>query len=470
MHLLIGQIVYTSLDNIGFISLASSQVPQKIQQAFIQQVAAKYWDIYNPPPSGYQAIFLHQLTPEHTLFGWLYNEDSSDDLDGSSVPYFHCYYLAEPLRDFHLENIFTCLQKGPVSLIDRHYPPATLEPIVIQTPWTFNNKFWSYQPSRPGIEIPIDVRDRSYVALHQGELLDIFIPNIFIPIANETASHLKSSNSLEHLVEILERNAVGLDQDPAALAPVAITPYQEHKKNLQRYEQAFMQALTQNHFKGDRTGNLKRLQHSLRLTNQDISPIEARIQRQIQAVQRPENYPRAISRETLISAQVIKETVAGDNYHARLKRFPHIVSSLQNFNTTLKQSAQHNFVLAYKNSQLLLGLGIAASSLALLGSIYGLLRISMFEPNKPELIPSLSSSISDNLTEGSNISQSSFNYREPTTFAPIRFKAVASLIKQTQSKSNLSYSESITSSDFSPNLKMSLADEVSFAQYSQTRN
>jgi phosphate transport system substrate-binding protein len=306
MHLLIGQIVYTSLDNIGFRSLASSQVPQKIQQAFIQQVAAKYWDIYNPPPSGYQAIFLHQLTPEHTLFGWLYSEDSNDDLD-RTVPYFHCYYLAEPLRDFHLENIFTCLEKGPVSLIDRDYPPDTLEPIVIQTPWTFNNKFWSYQSSHPGVEIPIDVRDRSYVALHQGELLDIFIP-----IAAETESNLKSPNSLEHLVEILEMKAVVLDQAPTAIAPVAITPYQGHKENLQRYEQAFMEALTQNHFKGDRTGNLKRLQHSLRLTNQDISPIEARIQRQIQVRPTPENYPRAISRENLISAQVIKETVAGD--------------------------------------------------------------------------------------------------------------------------------------------------------------
>lgn len=464
MHLLIGQIVYTSLDNIGFRSLTSSQVPQKIQQAFIQQVATKYWDIYNPPPSGYQAIFLHQLTPEHTLFGWLYSEDSSDDLDRSSVPYFHCYYLAEPLRDFHLENIFTCLQKGPVSLIDRHYPPATLEPIVIQTPWTFNNKFWSYQSSRPGLEIPLDVRDRSYIALHQGKLLDIFIP-----IAAETASYLKSPNSLEHLVEILEMNAVVLDQAPAAITPVAITPYQGHKENLQRYEQAFMQALTQNHFKGDRTGNLKRLQHSLRLTNQDISPIEARIQRQIQAVQRPENYPRAITRKNLTSAQVIKETVAGDNYHARLQTFPHIISSLQNFNTTLKQSAQHNFVLAYKNSQLLLGLGIAASSLALLGSIYGLLRTSMFEPNKPELIPSLSSSISDNLTEVSNISQLSFNYREVTTFA-LRSKASVPTITQAQSKFKLTYPAPITSTDFSPNPKMSLANEHSLARYFQPRD
>ncbi|MBW4636895.1 MAG: hypothetical protein KME05_01440 [Gloeocapsa sp. UFS-A4-WI-NPMV-4B04] len=434
MHLLIGQIVYTKLDNIGFRSLASSQVPQKIQQAFIQQVAAKYWDIYNPPPSGYQAIFLHQLTPEHTFFGWLYSEDSSDDLDRSSIPYFHCYYLAEPLRDFHLENIFTCLQKGPVSLINRHYPPATLEPIVIQTPWTFNNKFWSYQSSCPGLEIPLDVRDRSYVALHQGELLDIFIP-----IATETVSHLKSPNSLEHLVQILEMNTVVLDQDPAEIAPVAITPYRDHKENLQRYKQALIEALTQNHFKGDRTGNLKRLQHSLRLTNQDISPIEARIQRQIQAVQRPENYPQAISRENFISAQVIKETVAGEtNHHARLKTFPHIVSTLQNFNTTLKQSAQHKFVLAYKNSQLLLGLGIAASSLALLGSIYGLLRTSLVEQSKPELVPSVNSSVT------------------PTN--------------QAQSKFKLSYPAPITSTDFSPNLKMSLADEVSFARYSRPRD
>lgn len=394
MHLLIGQIVYTSLDNIGFKSLASSQVPQKIQQAFLQQVAAKYWDIYNPPPSGYQAIYLHQLTSEHTLFGWLYSE-GRDDLDRSSVPYFHCYYLAEPLRDFHLENIFTCLQKGPVSLIDRHCPPATLKPIVIQTPWTFNNKFWSYQSSRPGLEVPIDVRDRSYIDLHQGKLLDIFIP-LAVP---ETLRQLKSPTSLEYLVETIETKALVLDQDPAAIA-LAITPYRGHNQNLQRYEQAFIEALTKNDVKGDRTRNLKNLQHFLRLTNEDIAPIEAQIQRQSQVVHRLENYPQGIGRKNLISAQIIKEIPANKtNHNSRIKTvFPQIVSSLQNFNTTLERSAHHNFVLAYKHSQLLLGLGIAASSLALLVSIYGLLRTSMLEQNKPKLAPSVNS-VSYDLTE-----------------------------------------------------------------------
>lgn len=466
MHLLIGQIVYTSLDNIGFKSLASSQVPQKIQQAFLQRIAAKYWDIYNPPPSGYQAIYLHQLTSEHTLFGWLYSEGSSDELDRSSVPYFHCYYLAEPLRDFHLENIFTCLQKGPVSLIDRQRPPATLKPIVIQTPWTFNNKFWSYQSSRPGLEVPIDVRDRSYIDLYQGKLLDIFIP-LAVP---QSVSQLKSPNSLEYLVETIETRTIVSDQDPAAIA-LAITPYRRHNQNLQRYEQAFVAALTKDDVKGDRTRNLKNLQHFLRLTNEDVAPIEAQIQRQSQVVHRRENYPQAIGRKNLISAQIIKQIPGNQtNHNSRIKTvFPQIVSSLQNFNTNLEQSAHHNFVLAYKHSQLLLGLGIAASSLALLVSIYGLLRTSIFEQNKLKLAPSVNSSVSYDLTEVSNISQILFNYGS-TTFAPIRFKAVASPINQAQSKFKLSYLEPITSNDFSPKLKMSLANEVNFARYPQSIN
>lgn len=463
MHLLIDQIVYTSLDNIGFESLTSSQVPQKIHQAFIQRIVATYWDIYNPPPSGYQAIYLHQLTSEQTLFGWLYSE-GRDDLDRSSVPYFHCYYLAEPLRDFHLENIFTCLQKGPVSLIDRNCPPATLEPIVIQTPWTFNNKFWSYQSSRPGLEVPIDVRDRSYIDLRQGKLLDIFIPIA----APQIKTQLKSPTSLEYLVETIETSAVVLDQDPQVIAPVAITPYREHNENLQRYQQALIEALTKNYLIGDRTRNLKRLQQFLRLTNEDIAPIEAEIHRQTQAVQHSENYPRAIGQKNLISTQVIKEIPGNKtNHHSHLKTvFPQIVSSLQNFNTTLEQSTHHNFVLAYKNSQLLLGLGIFASSLALLGSIYGLLRTSIIEQSQPELAPSTNSSVSSKTsTEVFNVSQLRFNYREPTAFALSKDSVLP--VEQDQSKFKLSLVNSTTTTGFNPKLKISLADKVSFARYWQ---
>ena len=159
-------LVYTSFDGMGFRLLASAQVPTEIQQVFIERVAYQHWDSYDPPKSGYRAVYLYQVTPEHSLFGWLYN-DGADDMDRCHVPYFMCYYLAGPLHAVQLENIFTCLQKGPVALIDRHNIPATLDNIVLRN-------FWSYQPTRPGVAIALDVRRHSHIALNQGELLDLF--------------------------------------------------------------------------------------------------------------------------------------------------------------------------------------------------------------------------------------------------------------------------------------------------------
>lgn len=168
MNLLLGQLIYTSFPKEGFRSLASAQVPTKIQQAFIQQVVFQYWNSYNPPKSGYRAVYLHQVTPEHSLFGWLYN-DGADDMGRGHVPYFICYYLGKPLLDFHLEIIFTCLHQGPVALIDRHSLSASLDTRMLPD-------LWSYKGAKPGVEIPLHVRDRSHIALKQGELLKLFVP------------------------------------------------------------------------------------------------------------------------------------------------------------------------------------------------------------------------------------------------------------------------------------------------------
>jgi FtsZ-interacting cell division protein YlmF len=168
MPLLYGQLVYTSFPEVGYRVLASAQVPTEIQLAFIEQVVYQHWDAYNPPRSGYWAAYLHQVTLKHTLFGWLYN-DGPDDLGRSHVAYFVCYYYAELLHAVQLENIFTCLHRGPVALIDRHSLPAALETIVIPD-------LWSYQPARRGVAIPSGVRDRSHLALKQKKLLDLFIP------------------------------------------------------------------------------------------------------------------------------------------------------------------------------------------------------------------------------------------------------------------------------------------------------
>lgn len=165
---LLGQLVYTSFSGVGFKALASAQVPPQIQQAFIEQVVYQYWDSYNPPGFGFRAAYLYQVTHEQTLFGWLFN-DGLDDLGRGHVPYFICYCLSEPLHVSQLEKIFTCLQRGPVALINRQCLPATLEPI-------FAPGSLDYQPIRRGVGIPLEVHKQGYAALQQGSLLDLFIP------------------------------------------------------------------------------------------------------------------------------------------------------------------------------------------------------------------------------------------------------------------------------------------------------
>lgn len=186
MPVLLDQLVYTSFPGIGFRALTSAHVPTEIQQAFIQQVVYKHWDSYKPLLSGYHAAYIHQVTLEHTLFGWLYN-DGCDDFGRSNVPYFHCYYATELLHAAQLENIFTCLHKGPVVLIDTKSLPANLETIVAPD-------LWSYLPARIGVAIPSRVREYSQIALGQKRLLNLFLP------VNE---HLTVAELNEHLERLL---------------------------------------------------------------------------------------------------------------------------------------------------------------------------------------------------------------------------------------------------------------------------
>ncbi len=166
MSLLLGQLVYTSFPKVGYRLFVSAEIPTEIQQVFIQQIVYQHWNSYNPPKSGYQGAYLYQVTPEHSLFGWLYN-DGQDDFGRSQVPYFQCYYYSGQLHPVQLEDIFTCLHRGPVALIDRQIPVA-LETVVVPD-------IRSYQPARIGVAISSGVRDRSYVALKQRRLLDLFI-------------------------------------------------------------------------------------------------------------------------------------------------------------------------------------------------------------------------------------------------------------------------------------------------------
>lgn len=167
MPLLLEQLVYTSFLEVGFKLFTSEQVSLQIQQAFLRQVIYQRWDSYNLKSPRYRAAYLLQISPERCLFGWLYN-DGLDELGRSHVPYFICYYLAIPREAFPLEAVCACLQKGPVALIDRHSLSPSLEPIMLSE--------WHYQPARPGVAIPRNVRKQISAILRQGKLIDLFIP------------------------------------------------------------------------------------------------------------------------------------------------------------------------------------------------------------------------------------------------------------------------------------------------------
>lgn len=274
MLLLLDQLVYTSFPGVGFQTIVSPQIPVEIQEAFIKQVVYKYWDSLNPPKPGYLAAYLHQVSSEHILFGWVYN-DGLDDLGRNHVPYFQCYYLAELLDATLLENIFTCLHRGPVALINRQSLPKTLETIVIQD-------LWSYQPARIGVNIPFNVRDRSYIALKQNKLLDLFIPideqEILTNINDLQTADFSSYTS--YFVGTNKTSPENSIIDPAAIKARVFKPYQEYKDKLQRYTQAFVQEFQRESPISDNTRNkLKRFQQILELRDEDIARIEAQFTR-----------------------------------------------------------------------------------------------------------------------------------------------------------------------------------------------
>ncbi|MBE9130061.1 MULTISPECIES: roadblock/LC7 domain-containing protein [unclassified Coleofasciculus] len=187
--MLVSQLIYSSFPRIGFTCLASAGVPTEVRQAFVERVVYQYWDSYNPPKAGYRAAYLHQLTVEDSLFGWLYN-DGMDDLGRAHVPYFICYYLPGLLESSQLKAILACLQTGPIAPIDQQKTfPITLDTLVIPGSC-------SYQSVRTGVAIPSEVQEQSHWTLDQRTLLNLFVPvdkaEVNPPISNHTDKTLTS--------------------------------------------------------------------------------------------------------------------------------------------------------------------------------------------------------------------------------------------------------------------------------------
>ncbi|MDZ8184002.1 MAG: hypothetical protein RMX96_03960 [Nostoc sp. ChiSLP02] len=273
--LLLDQIIYTSFAETGLKAVASTQLPVEVQQTFMEKIVERYWNSQQSLEVGQQAVYLYQISPEHTLFGWLYNV-GTDELDGGDIPYFICYYLAEPLLFyFQLEKIFICLHKGPVGLIERDTSNFTLESVVVRNAW-------DYQAVLPGLIIPILMRARTNIALKQGELLDIFVSfdeqeNIFNANAQTPDKEIDNlAIYARQLIKAVENGIVSLNEDIHAIKAKISQPYLEYKRKLQQYEQAFVSAMKEQQPLAEQTrSSLKKLQRVLQLRSDDIERIEA---------------------------------------------------------------------------------------------------------------------------------------------------------------------------------------------------
>lgn len=430
MYLLLDQLVYTSFAQKGFSTLASAQVSVEIQQAFMQRVA-QYWDSYNPPATGYRAVYLYQLSPEQTLFGWLYN-DGCDDVGRSDVPLFVCYYLTEPLFDFQLANIFSCLEKGPVALIDRHNPSAWLETKVIPN-------LWSYQPARQGVAIGLAVRQHNYSSLQQGELLDMFVSvyeqETIVDLNGQTYEQQMATFSIYTNYVINGLNLPTVDENLEAITnqTTAIQSVPSQQK-LQPYRQL----LAKNQLLYRPTPNT----HSLVVRDKITPPVKWN-----------------------------RQKVAGTakNIYPIIAKQPTYKLSSQLSSQTINKIVKDDSVLAHRQTQLLLKIGIGASVLALAMGIYGLQQASVSKSNYRDSISwAKGSVVYKTLADVPNVPQGSFKYGGSTSFAPLRSQNIINAIAKAHPQFNLIYTDPIPHKHGSGiGIEMLLAGKLSFAQSSR---
>jgi predicted regulator of Ras-like GTPase activity (Roadblock/LC7/MglB family) len=239
----VGQLVYTSFVQNGFVLLKSADIPAAVQQVFMTQHVQTLWDTYAPPKSGYRAAYLHQLSePEPgTLFGWLYH-DGQDEFRRADVPYFIAYYLPYALQAVQLSQILTCLQQGPEAWVDRLAPsPAQLLPLRLVSTQDRN-------AARRGVALPAKLRVETYRALELHTALNWFyeapdslgkasqlqplIPALRpAPLASPKQSLGRSTMNIDNLTTILNQlvakpgiqgTALVSAEGQAVIAPIGI--------------------------------------------------------------------------------------------------------------------------------------------------------------------------------------------------------------------------------------------------------
>ncbi len=168
MTLRVGQLLFTSFFGKGFQLVTSDKVPEEVKAAFRQHIVNKYWNTYFPLQNLGKAAYIHQISQEQTLFGWLFN-DGVDEFGRSGIPYFISYYFAEKLSDFHLSSIFDYLEEGPLELVERQTPPLSLKGFELKGACM-------HPPIKKGVRFPKALRSFSLDLFANGSLLDFCLP------------------------------------------------------------------------------------------------------------------------------------------------------------------------------------------------------------------------------------------------------------------------------------------------------
>ncbi|NHC36269.1 PstS family phosphate ABC transporter substrate-binding protein [Scytonema millei] len=439
MYLLLGQLVYTSFAGKGFKTVCSPQVSPEIQQAFLQHVVSQHWDSYNPPEPKYRAAYIYQIDLEQTLFGWLYN-DGVDELGRGNVPYFICYYISEPLFDFQLANIFTCLERGPVAILDRHQPRAYVKTKVL-------SNLWDYQPAKAGVSTPLYLRQQSYTDLRQGNLLELFVPID----AQESAVDFPARTYEQQManLSIYSSYAIdGLELEPgqvltADAATIAVDPIaseSQSKPKLPLY-QFYKQTL----------GKDRELES---LIQKGSTNLLSKYKKNSTASR--DRHPASANTNSGRLA------LAGNN-------FSQIDFQPLPLGQTVDGNAER-LTWCYKNSQLWLKVGILASAVALGFSLYGLIHSGMSNTDSRVYV---ASQVKRNrnykaLAAVPNVPSGMFRYGGSTTFAPLRSPATVATIAQAQPQFDLLYTDPYKNRHGSTvGIQMLLAGKLSFAQSSR---
>lgn len=124
-----------------------------------------------------------------------------------------------------------------------------------------------------------------------------------------------------------------------------------------------------------------------------------------------------------------------------------------------------------KNFQLLLGIGIIASLLALISSIYGFVNATITHSQHKSVATEATFKHYQTFAQVPNVPNGLFYYSGTSTFAAMRFTNLVSAINQVHPRFGLRYVEKIGYKPSSANsVKMLLAGEISFTQSARPLN